>query len=95
MIRTIRERLKAKETRFGTLIKNWVGKVFLLVSAIGAGLEYLAVVPQDWIPGWLRITVVVAGLTAFVYGRLTVKKDVDVALVQKDGQDKVIVTKKP
>jgi len=71
---TLRERWNATETKFGTWVKNGIGKVFLACGALGAANDYLRLVPADWIPSWVKTAVVVAGVAGFLSGKLTAKK---------------------
>lgn len=71
---TLRERLSAEESKIGKWVKNWIGKLLLACSALGAAFDYLNLVPADWIPTWLKTSVVIAGVVGLVGGKLTVKK---------------------
>jgi hypothetical protein len=71
---TLRERWTARETKIGCWIKNWIGKLLIACSALGGANEYLQVVPQDWIPQWIKAAILVAGIIGFVAGKMSVKK---------------------
>lgn len=70
---TLKERWQARETAAGKWIKNWIGKALLFCTAIGSSLDYLRVIPDTWIPDWLKALIPLAGLTAFVVGKMSVK----------------------
>lgn len=72
---TFRERLKAKETKLGKILKTWIAGILLLCSTLGAANEYLAILPPDFAPVWLKTLVVISGIISFVVGKLTVEKD--------------------
>jgi len=74
---TLQERLKAKETKLGKIFKTWVAYGLLAVSALGTSLEFINAVPGDWVPQWLKVTVLIASLIARVGGQLTVDKKVN------------------
>lgn len=74
---TIQERLKAKETKVGRFLKREVTIILAICSIVGGANEYLAMVPADWIPMWVKTLVPIAGLISFVSGKLTVEKPVD------------------
>jgi uncharacterized membrane protein len=71
---TLKERLKAEETKIGKILKNWVATGLLLCSIFGGANEYLSILPPDFIPTWLKTVVVITGIVSFVGGKLTVKK---------------------
>lgn len=73
---TLHDRLKAEETKFGKFLKTWVSGFLLLCSALGAANEYLALVPPDFIPTWLKTAICSAGVISFIGGKLTVKKPI-------------------
>jgi hypothetical protein len=73
---TIKERLKAEETKIGKFLKKWLSGFLLLCSALGAANEYLAVLPPDFVPTWLKTAIVVSGVISFIAGKLTVKKPI-------------------
>lgn len=70
----LQERLKAKETKLGKIFKTWVAYGLAAVAALGACLEFLEAVPSDWVPKWLKVTILIASLIARVGGQLTVDK---------------------
>lgn len=70
---TLRERLNAEETKLGKFFRTWVAGFLLLCSVLGGANEYLSLIPQDWIPTWLKTAVVIAGVISFIGGKLTVK----------------------
>jgi hypothetical protein len=72
---TLKERLKAKETKLGKILKTWVAGFLIFCSALGAANEYLAVVPTDIVPVWLKTVIVIAGVISFVAGKLTVHNE--------------------
>ncbi len=71
---TLRERLTAEETRFGRFLKNQVTGFLLLCSVFGGANEYLALVPADFIPQYIKTGVIIAGLISYTVGKLSVKK---------------------
>lgn len=73
---TLKERLKAEETKLGQFFKTWVTGFFLLCSVLGGANEYLTLIPTDYIPTWVKTLVVIAGLLSYAYGKLTVKKTI-------------------
>ena len=74
MIKDLKERWIAEETKIGKFFKTWVTGILAACSALGAANEYLAMVPPDFVPGYVKTSVVIAGVASFVYGKLT-KKD--------------------
>lgn len=72
---TLKERFNAESSALGKILSNWVGRLLLLFSAIGAANEYLSLIPPDFVPQWLKAVIVISGVISFVAGRLTVKKD--------------------
>jgi cadmium resistance protein CadD (predicted permease) len=72
---TLRERWNARESRLGLWIKTFIGYVGILTAAVGGALEYLALVPQDWIPTWIKTMVLISGVVGYVIGKLTTKKE--------------------
>jgi hypothetical protein len=70
----LKERLKAKETKLGKIFKTWVAYGLAFISALGACLEYVQAIPGDWVPSWLKITILISSLIARVGGQLTVDK---------------------
>lgn len=72
---TLQERFLAPESKVGKFFKNILGIGLLLCSALGAVNEWLAVIPPDFIPQWVKTLVVVCGIISFVAGKFTVKKD--------------------
>lgn len=73
---TLKERLKAEETKIGKFLKTWVSGFLLLCSALGGANEYLAILPTESVPTWAKTAVVVAGLISFTAGKLTAKKPI-------------------
>jgi hypothetical protein len=73
---TLKERLEAKESKFGTMLKTWVTYLFATIAALGATLEFAQLIPHDWIPQWLKVTIVIAALVSRVAGKLTVDEKV-------------------
>ncbi len=74
---TLRERLRAKETRVGKFLKDLLAPALLICSILGGANEYLAVLPPDFIPQYLKTSVVVAGVISYIAGKLTVNKDLN------------------
>lgn len=70
---TLKERWLAQETRIGSWLKNWIGKLLILASALGGASEYILGLPVDWIPSWVKTTILIAGIVGFVGGKMTVK----------------------
>lgn len=71
----LKDRIKAEESPFGKFLVNWVGKLLLVCSAIGAANEYFILIPSDFIPQWLKFGVAICGVVGFVGGKLTVKDE--------------------
>jgi hypothetical protein len=67
-------RWNAAETTIGKFLKRELALFLMLCSVIGASNEYLALIPADWIPIWVKTAVPVAGLISYVAGKMT-KKD--------------------
>jgi len=65
-----------ESSKLGKVFHIWVSSILLLTSAIGAANEYLAVIPPDFIPQWLKTTIVISGVSSYVIGKLTKKDDV-------------------
>jgi len=74
---TLQERLKAKETKLGKIFKTWVAYGLLIITGLGASLEFIQAVPGDWVPQWLKVAVLIASLIARIGGQLTVDKKVN------------------
>lgn len=72
---TFKERILADETRIGKFLKNQVAGFLLLCSIFGGANEYLALVPTDFVPQWVKTSVVCAGLISYAAGKMTVKKE--------------------
>jgi len=68
---TIKERLNAKESKLGKILKTWVAGLLLLCSALGAANEYLALLPPDFVPVWVKTAVVIAGVVGAVLVSVT------------------------
>ena len=75
---TIKERINAPSTKLGKLLQKWVSGFLLFCGALGAANEYLSLLPSDFIPTWIKVSVVVAGVISFVAGKLTVQTDAKV-----------------
>lgn len=71
----LKARWHAEETKIGSFVKNWIGKVLIVCSILSGANEYLLLVPADYVPMWVKTMVVITGLIAFTGGKLT-KKDV-------------------
>lgn len=71
---TLQERLKAKETKLGKIFKTWVAYTLAGIGALGACLEFVQAIPGDWVPQWIKISILIASLIARVGGQLTVDK---------------------
>jgi len=73
------EKLKAlwiaEESKLGKFFKKWIAGFLLTCSALGAANEYLAVLPPDFIPNYVKTAVVISGIVSFVGGKLTKKDD--------------------
>jgi hypothetical protein len=74
---TLKERFLAEETKLGHILKVWITGLLAILSILGGANEYLAMVPPDFIPQWLKISVVVSGVISFVAGKLTVKSNLN------------------
>jgi hypothetical protein len=68
---TLKARWNAAESKIGKFLKNQLALFLILCSAVGAANEYLALIPADWVPIWVKTLVPVAGLISFVAGKLT------------------------
>jgi hypothetical protein len=75
LVRNTKERWNATETPFGRFLSRQLAVFLLVCTAIGGSMEYLSILPPDWIPVWIQKIVPVAGFISFVAGRLTKKKD--------------------
>jgi hypothetical protein len=73
---TLKERLKAEETKIGKFLKTWVSGFLLLCSVFGGANEYLAILPTDYVPVWAKTLVLVSGLISYAAGKLSVKKPI-------------------
>jgi len=71
---TLKERILAEETKLGKFLKNQLASLLLLCSILGGANEYLALVPTDFIPNYIKTSVVIAGIISYVAGKLTAKK---------------------
>ena len=72
---TLRERWQARETSIGKFLKNQITGLLLICSILGGANEYLALVPPDFVPVYIKTIVVVAGVVSYVSGKMTVKKN--------------------
>ncbi len=61
----------AKSSRIGSFFHREVASFLLLCSILGGLNEYLAVIPPDFVPQWVKTMVVVSGIISFVGGKLT------------------------
>jgi hypothetical protein len=64
------ERWNAEETKLANLFK----KLILLCGILGGANEYIGTLPTDWIPQWVKITVLVAGIIGFAGAKMTIKQ---------------------
>lgn len=79
---TLKERIKAKETKLGKILKTWVTYFLLLCASLDVCLEYLSVLPDGWnVPDEFKLIIVIAGVITRVAGHLSVDKQ-----KLKDGQ---------
>ena len=74
---TLKERILAEETKLGHILKTWITGILLVLSILGGANEYLSMIPSDFIPEWLKITVCCSGVISFVAGKLTVKSNLN------------------
>ena len=58
---TLKERILAEETKLGHILKTWITGILLVLSILGGANEYLSMIPSDFIPEWLKITVCCSG----------------------------------
>jgi len=73
MIEKLKARWHAEETAIGNFIKNWIGKLFALCGLIGLASEQLKLIPDDYIPVWVKSTIAVCSVIGFVAGKMTKK----------------------
>jgi hypothetical protein len=70
-MKTIIERVKAPETKVGKFLVYIFGVLVLVISAVGQFVEYLGLIPHDWIPPQVKTAIVVCSLVSLVIGKLT------------------------
>lgn len=68
---SIQERWTSEETKIGKFLKYYIGYVGIALATVGQAIEYTALVPQDWLPSWLKTTILVCGVAGYVLGKLT------------------------
>jgi hypothetical protein len=73
MIKDIKARWHAEETKIGMFLKNWIGKLLGLCAAVGFALENFTSIPTDFIPEWLKTTIAICAAIGFVAGKMTKK----------------------
>jgi len=61
----------AESTKLGKLLHTWIAGILALCAILGGLNEYLAVLPPDFVPQWVKTMVVISGIVAFVGGKLT------------------------
>lgn len=71
----IKERLKAEPSATGKFFKTIVTYLLLIAAAVSEVGVLMGLMSDDWVPMWLRITLVVAAVVTRIGGNLTVKKD--------------------
>lgn len=71
---TLKERIYAEETKIGKFLLKFVAGIGLLATALGEGLMYIGIIPQDWISPSIRTTILISALIGGVIGKLTAKK---------------------
>lgn len=76
-LKKIKNRLKAKESKIGKILKTWVAGILVLCTALGSANDYFVLIPEltEHVPVWIKTTVALSGLISFVAGKLTVHPD--------------------
>ncbi len=73
---TLKERINAKESKIGKIFKTWITYFFALLAALGATLDFAQLIPHDWIPEWIKYSLVIASVLSRAYGQLTVDPNI-------------------
>lgn len=71
IINKVKDQVEAPESKFGKFLVRITGYVVLIISGIGAFLEYVTIIPHDWISQEIKTTVVVCSLLSVAIGKLT------------------------
>jgi hypothetical protein len=79
---TLKERFSLPGTRIGNFFKGTGAVIFLVASAAAEVASATDFVNQDWVPPWLRISLVVASIVSRIGGMLTVHPEVKEAVLQ-------------
>jgi len=66
---------QAEETKIGILVKNYIGKGLALCAAVGFSMEQFSLIPQDYIPTWLKSSIAFMAVLGYVGGKLTKKEN--------------------
>lgn len=75
MLDKFTERYKAKSSKIGVIFHTWVAGFLLLCSAIGGCAELIGAFPSDWVPSWIKVTIVVSAIISHVGGKMTKSND--------------------
>lgn len=68
---TLKERWDAQGTKMGFWAK--IGGIFLMIlSGVAELPDYIATVPPEIVPHWVKIAIFFAGLVSAIYGKSTV-----------------------
>lgn len=71
---TLRERWKSESSNTGHIFKTWIFWILAAITAVGGTADVLIGLPQDWVPSWLKVVVVISMILSKVGGNLTVKE---------------------
>ncbi len=72
---TLKERWHSEMSAIGFAFHSWISWILMICAVVGGSVEYIANLPQDWIPQWIKVAVVVMSIAARVGGKLTVAKE--------------------
>lgn len=72
---TLKERWQAEESKIGKVLKDIVAKGLIVVTVIGGMVDFAVGLPQEWVPSWVKTTIIIAALVSHVAGKMTVKDE--------------------
>jgi len=65
-----------KSSKIGRIFHTWIAGFFGVCTTLGMANEYLVkYIPSEWIPDWVKITIIIAGLISFVGGKSTKEEE--------------------